>query len=177
MEVEHTVFEVELVDDIRTVAIIGDDAQPDVAELGYKGAGDAASGIGVIEPWDEVPKDGERGGIEGRRRVFKNHLWLVPLFPMPVHLGSQSHVPAQRLSAEQQTCAFPSHTVVRTMSQPNDRLPSHFTYQSPRPCPNNAASPHRVPAIIGLSSLGLFLCLFQKNQPHEIKEPSTIFNP
>ena len=47
---EHTVFEVELVDDIRTVAIIGDDAQPDVGELGYKGAGNAASGVADIDP-------------------------------------------------------------------------------------------------------------------------------
>ena len=54
---------------VRTVAILGDDAQPDVGELGYKGAWSTASGVGVIDPWDEVPKDGERGGMEGGRRV------------------------------------------------------------------------------------------------------------
>jgi hypothetical protein len=48
--VERTVFEVELVVDFITVAITGDDAQPDVGELGYKGAGNAASGVGVIDP-------------------------------------------------------------------------------------------------------------------------------
>ena len=63
--VERTIFEVELLDEFITVAILGDDAQPNVGELGYKGAGNAASGVGVIDPWDGVPKDGERGSERG----------------------------------------------------------------------------------------------------------------
>jgi hypothetical protein len=67
--VERTVFEVELVDDFITVAVLGDDAQLDVGKLGCKGVGNAASGVGVVDPWDEVPKDGERGRMEGGERV------------------------------------------------------------------------------------------------------------
>jgi hypothetical protein len=71
VEVERTVFEVELVDDFRTGAVLGDDTQPNVGELSYKGTGNAASAVGVIEPWDEVPKNGgaEQGGMEGGERV------------------------------------------------------------------------------------------------------------
>jgi hypothetical protein len=82
--VERTVFEVELVDNFVKVAVLGD-AQLDVGELGYKGVGNAASGVGVVDPWD-VPKDGERGRMGGWRKslwsylkISFRHLRLGPL--------------------------------------------------------------------------------------------------
>ena len=65
--VGRTVFKVKLVDDFITVATLGDDAQPDVGELG---AGNAASGVVIINSWDEVPKDdggARRASEEGWR--------------------------------------------------------------------------------------------------------------